>query len=200
MKFEEFETLWAAQQPAHVPTVDTAALKRNVIPELKRRSRMLGYEMACLIFGLLVYPVLSVANHNYWGARNVPLFWLNLPLQMALSVALLIYAVRRLQRHRARLKQGSASLQAFTAMSVANIKAEMQEYRVGLWLMPLLFSTSFLSGYVNNPVGYGWSRVALQAGLMLGLLIPMGLVLWRHYRVNLMPTLVQQKEILKQLS
>ena len=200
MKFEEFEATWANHQPANLPAVSFVELKRTIIPELKRRSRFLGYEMFGVIFGLLIYPVLSVANYNYWGKHNVPWFWVTLPLHTAMSIASLVYVMRRLQRHRALLQQGTATLQAFAAVSVTSIEAEMQEYRVAFWLSPALLSLAFLSGYVGNPVGYGWTRFALQAGLMLGLAVPMGLVFWRHYRVNLKPAYARQQEILRQLS
>ena len=77
----------------------------------------------------------------------------------------------------------------------------MKDYLTAWWLPPVLVSFLLLTVYLNFPVTeYGWRPFTLRAGLILGLPLLMGLVFWRHYRVNLKPAQARQKEILRQLS
>ncbi|MEO6991998.1 MAG: hypothetical protein ABI273_00080 [Lacunisphaera sp.] len=200
MNFEELESLWAAQRPANVHENKFAELKRLVRPELNRRRRFLCYEMFTYLFALVVIPLLAVANSNYSRPQNVPLFWVSLALNLAWCGTWLVFVVRRIGRHRTLLKQGTTSLQAFTAMSVSSVEAEMQECRIALWPTVLGVGLVVLTGYVNSSMGYGWKIFALHTGLILGILLPLGLVSWRHYRVNLKPDHARLQEILKQLS
>ncbi len=201
MKFEELEAMWAAQQFANPHAVDLAQLKRFIIPELKRRSRILGYEIFVLSFGLLVTPLLSFVNYLYAPPRNVTGHWVNMLLWEAVFLVLLLYAVRRVRRHLALHRCSTDTLRALTVVSLENIEAEMNDYLTAWWMSPVLIGLLLLTVYLNFPVTeYGWKPFALRAGLILGLPLLMSLVFWRHYRVNLKPAQARQKEILQQLS
>jgi len=201
MKFEELEAMWAAQQFANPYAVDLAQLKRFIIPELKRRSRILGYEIFVLSFGLLVTPLLSFVNYLYAPPRNVTGHWVNMLLWEAVFLVLLLYAVRRVRRHLALHRCSTDTLRALTVVSLENIEAEMNDYLTAWWMSPVLIGLLLLTVYLNFPVTeYGWKPFALRAGLILGLPLLMSLVFWRHYRVNLKPAQARQKEILQQLS
>lgn len=201
MKFEEFETAWAMQPATHPRAMDLTELKRSVIPALRRRSRMLGYGLFCVGFGLLASPLLAVVNYRYARPHNVVLFWVHLALFVAVYVPVLVYLVRRVQRHRQLRRQSADTLRALTAVSLANLESEIQEYRALQWLTPFVVGLPLLSAYVNHPVAaVGWQPFVLRAGLIVAFLMPVAWVIRRHYRQNLVPAYARQKEILRELS
>ena len=201
MKFEEFEAAWATQPAANPGAMDFAKLKRSLIPGFRRRRRMLSYELFAVAVGLLVAPLLAFVNYHHARPHHVVLFWANLALFLAVYVPVLVYLIRRMQRHLRLLRQSADTLRALTALSLANLEAEMQEYRVARWLTPFLVGLPLLSAYVNNPVTeFGWQPFALRALLIFAILVPVGLVFWLHYRRNLKPDHARQQEFLRQLS
>ena len=199
MKFEELETLWTAQ-PSIVPlVVDMAKIQRSLQPELRRRSRMLGYEVAVSLFCLIAISVFTLANYHHdpvrYGGAQLALA----ACQTAAVALLLAHGLRRLRRHQAIRSQPVDTLRAATAVSLANIEAEMRDYRLSqpvLWLAV----ASGIAAIVNAGVRHGWSTVA-GAGLpTLALLGVVATVIWRHYIVNLRPAWLRQKEILRDLA
>ncbi|HTZ20553.1 MAG TPA: hypothetical protein VMC06_06700 [Opitutaceae bacterium] len=200
MNFEELENLWAGQQPANARPIDLDECRRALLPELKRRSRFLGYAAFSAGFALLVYPLLSVVNFLHARPHNVPLYGVNLTLHVVVMLALLIYVVRLIRRHRALVRQNAGSIRSIAELSLANIEAEIRDYRAAWWLLPLFLALPLLSVQANLPVAeFGWGPLLRRAGLVVGFLAVVGLVFWRHYRANLKPARARQKEILRQL-
>jgi hypothetical protein len=201
MNFNEIETLWDTQQPAAPRPTDLAALKQRLAPELRRRSRLFGYELFCLSLGLVLTPLLAFVNYLH-AAPHVPvLYWLRVALFVTVMLAWLVLAVRRLRRHRALAAAGADTLATFAAQSLAAVESEMHDFRLGLRMLPIALGLTLLSIFVNQPPAVvGWTPLLLRAASVLGLLLITGAVLWRHYRKNLVPEQARRKQMLEQLS
>lgn len=201
MSFEELESLWGAQQPAAASPADLAALKRRLAPELRRRSRFLGYEIFCLGLGLVVTPPLAIANYLHAPPALPVLYWLRVALFVAVVLAFLLLALRRLRRHRALVAAGAETLAAFAAQSLAAVEGEMHDYRLGLRALPVAFGLTLLSIYVNQPPAVvGWTPLLLRAAAVLAFVLVAGAVCWRHYRKNLVPEHARRRQVLAELS
>jgi|SRR5688572_11081538 len=202
MKFEELENMWAAQQPPiTTPAADFAALKRRLMPDLERRSRMLGYGIFTAVFGLLIFPALAIANYRYAQPHHPVWHWAYLALWMIMYSAALIFLVRQFRRHRDRLRQSADTVRAMTLLSLASCEAEMRDYRRALWLLAPILGLQLFNLYMKFPVtDYGWRPFVLRAMATLGFSLLVSSVFWRHYRVNLKPDHARQKEILRDLS
>lgn len=199
MKFEELESLWTAQSSPIPVAVDVAEIKRRLQPEMRRRSRMLGYELSSTLLAVALIPVLAVANAAYDPLRYGSAWqWLHVACQFGVAIIYLQFVLQRLGRHRALRRQPVGSLREMTRVSVANLEAELRDYR---WRQPilglLLASTGF--AVLNAGLRYGW-KAGLTAGLSSGLLL--GIVaagFWYHYRTHLRPDWEQQRELLRAL-
>jgi|GEM_PF-3789024 len=203
MKFEELEAIWATQQAPPRAHAELAELKRSVIPELKRRSRMLGYGIFTLLLGLAVGLLLAIVNYHYAPPRSAIWHWIYTAWEVTFALALLCYALRRIGRHRTLLRQNPDTLRAVTAVSLANLEAEIQEYRT-VWSSPLVWlgfiGFPLLNSYLKFPVTeYGWRPFALRVGVILGLPLLVSWAFRRHYVVNLKPAHARQQELLRQL-
>jgi hypothetical protein len=67
--------------------------------------------------------------------------------------------------------------------------------------VPALLTFQLLSLYMQFPITeHGWRPFAMRAGAMLGFILLMSSVYWRHYEKNLKPDHARQKEILRELS
>lgn len=200
MNFEELTATWAAQSTAKAHTPDIAALKQSVIPELKRRGRFLGYAVFTHVLGLVILPLLAVANYHYAPPRNPAWHWFYLAAWMLFLVTLLVAAIRGIQRHGARSWQCTRSLRDLTAASLISIEREMRSYRFAAWLAPVVIAFQLLDVLVKFPVSeFGWHPFGARAALIVGLQLLIGASFWRHYRINLKPALSRQKELRQQM-
>jgi MFS family permease len=188
MNIEEIQTLWdgqisvAAQSPQLIE-------RQRLLSEFKRRGRMLGYEAFCVALGLVFTPLLSVVNHRHLPGVGTPLYWVSAALHMLVLVACTVFVVRRVRRHRALREQAEVSL--------TNLHAERRDYRWLPWMLGLWGALATLSIAANTPFhGGSWQAVALRLGILAGFL---GAFFWHHYRNNLLPAYIRQKEILRQL-
>lgn len=201
MNFEALESLWGTQQPAVARPADLAALKQRLAPELRRRSRFLGYELFCLVFGLVATPLLAVVNYLHAPPAYPTIYWLRLALFVTAVLAYLVVAVRRLRRHRALVAAGTETLASFAAQSLAAIESEMRDYRLGLRGLPLWVALLLLSIFVNQPPAVvGWTPLLLRAGFALAFLAAVGAVCWRHYYKELLPEHARRKQVLAELT
>jgi len=194
MKFEDLENAWSSQA-APPPAVDFAALQHATWPEMRRRARFLRYEFGGVLFVLIAYPLLSLANYLYYRPSDRVLFWGNVAVHLWAWIIVLRYTVRRLRRHRALLRESAASMRSFAAASLEATAAEMRENRVALALTPLVFDLAWLSGYANHPAGYTAQTFAMQSAVVATLLLLVIPVIWRHDRRYLAP----RKEYLQTL-
>jgi MFS family permease len=201
MKFEELENVWAAQPPpAANPATDFAASQRSLVSRLKQRSRMLGYGIFMATFGLVVFPALAFANYRYAGPQYPAWQWVNLAIWMIAYAAALILLLRKVRRHRARLRQSADTIRAITIRSLATCEAEMRDYRRGLWLLAPVLGLQLLNLYLKFPIpASGWAPFGFRAGTTLGFSLLLVAVFWRHYQVNLKPDHARQKEVLRDL-
>lgn len=201
MKFEELENVWAAQSASPTAPGDLTALKQSLMPEIKRRGRMLRYGIFVATFGLLVIPTLAVANYRYARPANPAWHWVDAAFWMVVNVILLVLMVRELRRQRALLRQSADTVRALIVLSLASLEAEMKDFRRGLSVVPGLIAFQLLNLYMKFPVAeHGWSPFALRAGAILGFSLLMSAVFWRHYHVNLKRDRTRQQEILRELS
>ena len=201
MKFEELESVWSAQSDRTTVPDNLTALKQNLMPEIKRRGRMLRYGVFAATFGLLVIPTLTVANYRYARPANPAWHWVDAAFWMVVNFTMLVLMVRALRRRRALLRQSADTVRALTVLSLASLEAEMKEFRRGLSVVPGLIGFQLLNLYVKFPVAeHGWSPFALRAGAILGFSLLMSSVFWRHYHVNLKRNRARQQEIIRELS
>lgn len=201
MKFEELENVWAAQSASPAAPGDLTALKQNLMPEIKRRGRMLRYGIFMATFGLLVIPTLSVANYRYARPANPAWHWMDAAFWMVVNFAALVLMIRELRRQRALLRQSTESVRALTLVALASLEGEMKDFRRGMWAVPGLIGFQLLSLYMKFPIPvHGWSPFALRAGAVLGFSLLLSSVFWRHYHVNLKRDRARQQEILRELS
>jgi MFS family permease len=200
MSFEELESLWGAQPPAASRPADLAALKRRLAPELRRRGRFFGYELFCLGLGLVLTPLLAVVNYLHVPPAQPVLYWLRVALFVAVVLAFLVAAVRRLRRHRALAAAGTETLTAFAAQSLAAVESEMHDYRLALRGLPVWLGLALLSIYVNQPpAAVGWTPLLLRAASVLAVVLVVGAVCWRHYHQNLTPEHARRQQVLAEL-
>lgn len=201
MTFEELENVWAAQSASPAAPGDLTALKQNLMPEIKRRGRMLRYGIFVAAFGLLVIPTLAVANYRYARPANPAWHWVDATFWMVVNFTLLVLMIRELRRQRALLRQSAESVRALIVLSLTSLEAEMKDFRRGLSVVPGLIAFQLLNLTMKFPVAeHGWSPFALRAGAILGFSLLMSAVFWRHYHVNLKRDRARQQEILRELS
>jgi len=201
MNFEELEKLWGNQQAPDPCHRNLAELKQRLRPELRRRSRFFAYEIFCLGFGLVVTPLLAIVNFRHTPPDNVAVYWLHVVLVVTVLLGFLAAAIRRLQRHRALAQADTDTLAAFATQSLANVEAEMKDYRAGRWALALWTGLALLSAWLNQPIAkVGWGPFAGRAGpvLLFGLLLSW--LFTRHYRTNLAPERARRKKVHEQLS
>lgn len=200
MNFEEIQSLWTGQVsvPAHTPLL--LEQQRTLVSEFKRRSRMLGYETFCILFGLVFTPLLSVANYLYRPSSGTLLSWTSAVLHMLVLVTAAVFVFRRSRRHRELGRVRISTLRDQTEVSLANLKAELRDYRWAPWIFAIWGALAVLSIAGNSAFhGGSWQAVMLRVGILLGFLGMVSAVLWRHYRKNLLPAYARQQEILRQM-
>jgi hypothetical protein len=202
MNTEDLDSLWNAQRPAtEFRRPDPAELARQLAPELRRRSRLLGYEIFCLVLALVLTPVLALANARYAAPAHPTLYWLRVTLFLAAVSVALVFALRRLRRHRALAKTKADTLAGAATRALAVVEAEMHDYRVGLRSAPAWLALLLLSMYANAPAGQAlWVFMLPRVSVLAFFLLVMGAVCWRHYRKHLVPELARRKELVGQLS
>lgn len=201
MTFEELESAWGAQRSMEARPADLTELKKTLQPELRRRRRMLGYALAVNVFALVIFPLLAVANYRYDPVRyGTGWAWVYTACQLAVIVLWAAYSLRRFRRHRALLRQSADTVRAVTAVSLANVEAEMRDCTA--WRRPIMWLTvvSVVAAIANGTSKYGWSHFGLQASMgTLALTLAVGAGFWRHYRVNLKPAQARLRELLGQM-
>lgn len=201
MKFEELETLWAAQPAAPAATIDLASLKQNLMPELKRRGRMIRYGIFMSALGLVLFPLLTIANYRFTGPTYAAWHWVDLAFWTVVNSVILTGLLRKARRQRAMIRQSAESVRALTTVSLTSREAEMEDFRRGLWVVPALLAFQLVSLYMKFPVTeHGWSPFAARAGATLVFTVLMSSVFWRHYQVNLKPDHARQRDILRDLA
>ena len=201
MNFEELESAWTAQPSAPVRAVDTAELKRAILPELKRRGRFFGYGIFVSVFFLVVYPLLTVANYRFAPPRDAVWHWLYFAAWMLLASGVLVFLIRRVQSHGSQLQRGTRSVKEFVAASLASLETEMRDCRAMFWTIPALVAFQLTNLYVRFPVAeLGWRPFGLRAAGVAGFTALVSAIFWRHYQKNLKPDHARQTKLLRELS
>lgn len=197
MNFEELESTWSLQQPA--PPQNTALLKRAVQQQLTRRRRVLGFTALGTATGLLILPVLFYLNLHRAPFVDPAVSLLRLLLNLGAGTIVLAYLLRQLGRQRALERSSGESVRAMLTLAVAGLEAEMADYRRARWIGPLVAISALFSALLNQPVSHvGWAPFALRAALILALVIPVALIMWRHYRRHLSSKHVRLQATLRQ--
>jgi len=201
MNIANLEDLWAAQRPANdARRPDPAELSRRLAPELRRRSRLFGYEFFSLGLGLLLTPLLAVVNFLHQRPEYPVLYWINPALVVAVIILFLAGLIRRARRHRELAQTRSDTVAAFAAKALATIEAEGRDYRAAFKGFTVWFGLALLAIYVNHPVPvHGWQPLGVRVALLLGFFAVVGGVSLRHYRKNVLPEWARRKELLAQL-
>lgn len=199
MNFDDLEKAWATQQPPRANDTEIKALQSTLRPELRRRTRFNAY--AVFVTGLfaVVTPLLAVANRHYENPIHHVWYGIHAAVWTLLWLILLGYAWKRLQRHRALARQPVGDLHSMTRVSLSSLEAEIHDCRVGAMQVLALLPVQLITLYVRfSPTEFGFYPFALRAGIALGVALALALPLWRHYRVNLLPALQRQRELLRE--
>ena len=201
MNFEELQSTWSAQPTAKFSANDILKLQRFLTPEINRRRSFLGYAIFILILGLVVLPLLTIDSYRHARAAHVAWHWWYFASWMVLQVAFLIAAIRSLERHGAVRHQSTCSLRDLAQASFASVDAEMRECRLAIWIVPPLVVFQLVDLYLKfDPALVGWAPLLGRSAFVIGLPLVMGLVFWRHYRVNLAPARERQRVLIQELS
>ncbi|MFT3784434.1 MAG: hypothetical protein QM790_20680 [Nibricoccus sp.] len=200
MNFDELQSVWAAQ-PADTQNRALAQSQRPLVNAFKRRQRFLAYEIFGLTFALIATPLLSIVNFLYRPSVGTPLYWINAVLHVIVLVVFGVLAIRRIVRHRRLARVRVESLRQQAEVSLASLEEERREFRWAPWVLALWAGLALLSVAANTPFhGGSFGAIATRVGMIAGFFTLIGSVLWRHYRVNLLPDHARQLEILRQLS
>ncbi len=200
MKFEELENLWAGQNVASAARLpDFAESQRKMLPELNRRGRFLTYSLGGLGLFLVIYPLLSAANFRARTPEHPTLFWLSVAAHMGFFATLFFWAIRQRERHRELRRQSAGSLREVAEVSQRNAEAEMREYRMNVFVVPIMVGMTLLSIFVNQPAGAGAAWLALRLSITLGFYGLVAGIFTLHYLANLKPAHARWSEILRQL-
>jgi MFS family permease len=200
MNFEEIESLWAQQPAPPVTRPDLAALRRVVLPELRRRSRLLAYGVFVASFGLVVGPLLAIVNYRHAPPPHAIWPWINVLLVTAVLRVWLVGLVRQLRRQRQLVQQRAETVRALATISLISLESEAKDFRRVMWQWPALLALQLVTLDLSFPVSrFGWAPFGGRASFALGLPALMILVTWRHCRVNLRPQVERQQEILREL-
>lgn len=201
MNFEELQSTWAAQAPVNVPAIDVAEVKRVILPEIKRRRRMLGYGLFMVVLSLVIVPLLTVANYRYAPPTLPAWYWFYHGSWMVILVAWLVAVVRSIERQGALRQQCTRSLRDLTMASLAGTEAEMNGYRSALMIVPLMIGFQLANLCLRLAADAAdWQPFGLRAALVVGLPVAIGAVMWRHYHVNLKPARDRLEAQLRELS
>jgi hypothetical protein len=188
MKFEDIESTWGLQQIATPAPVDMNALQRSLRSQLGRRRRMLVTAGISAVIGLVLTQLFFFVNLRAAQAETTWVAFGRLMLHQGISLVFLFEIVRVYLRHR-RLANGRAgSVREVVSLALAGVEGEMADYRMGRWMFLVLTAHSFFSIYLNRPsYGQGLDGFGIRVGIILVVYGLIGLLCWRHYRVNLQP-------------
>jgi hypothetical protein len=201
MNFEELQSTWAAQPAVNISAINPIEVQRVILPEIKRRRRMLGYGLFMVVLSLVIVPLLTVANYRYAPPTLPGWYWFYHGSWMVVLVAWLVAIVRSIERQGALRQQCTRSLRDLTLASLAGTEAEMKGYRKALLVVPLMIGFQLVNLYLKFAAGVpDWQPFGLRAALVVGLPVAIGAVMWRHYRVNLIPARDRQEAQLRELS
>lgn len=195
MNFEQLQQAWA-EQSAPAPAIDVRQLERIAHVSRHRRGRLLAYTAGITGFALVVDPVLAVANYRFLHPAWPIAFWLNVAVHVIILLAVLVFVLRRMARHRALCRRSTASVREFAAVALAGLEAETRDLRVAAASIPVFAGLGLLSGYLNHVGRYGWSLFATQAAIIIAIVVPVAWAAWRDYRVNVQPGKARLRRIL----
>lgn len=200
MNFENAQSLWSGQPVPDLSTPGLVERQHALVRELKRRQRFLGYGIFGITFGLIAFPSLTLLNYLSAPRLGTPLFWTGVALHLFVLLTFATSAVRRLRRHGELRRASTGTLRQQAEVALAHYDLECREYRAAPWVFALWTVLSLISIYNNSPFhGGSWEAIGVRVAMVAGLQVVVGAVLWRHYRVNLLPARDRQSEILRQL-
>lgn len=201
MNFDEIQSLWAGQAPVDSKTRAMVESQRPLVNAFKRRQRFLAYEAVGLVVGLIVTPFLTVVNFLYRPSAGTPLYWTSAILHLVVLVVCAVLAFRRMKRQRELARVRISNLRQQAEISLASLEAERRDYRWLPWALGLWAGLAILSVAANTPFhGGSFAAVSLRVGMIVGFFSLVGAVLWRHYRLHVLPDYARQQEILRELS
>lgn len=201
MNLENLEDLWGAQRPMAAAQPLPGELNRLLAPELRRRSRIYGYEFFCIGLALVLTPLLAVVNYRYQRPEYPVLYWFNAALFVIVALVALTGLIRGMRRHRQLAQTQGDSMAAFAAKALATVEAEMRDYRRAFVWFLIWFGLAVLAIYVNHPVTtHGWAPLGRRVIGVLIFYAVLGAVYVRHYYKNLRPERARRRQLLRELS
>lgn len=201
MNLENLEDLWSAQRPASALQPPPGELNRLLAPELRRRSRIYGYEFFCIGLALVLTPLLAVVNYRYQRPEYPVLYWFNAALFVTVALVALAGLIQGLRRHRQLAQTRGESMAAFAAKALAAVEVEMRDYRRAFVWFVVWFGLAVLAIYVNHPVTtHGWVPLGQRVGGVLIFYAVIGAGYLRHYYKNLVPERARRRQLLRELS
>jgi hypothetical protein len=200
MSYDDIKTIWSNQglpASAGAPT----ALREHIRVEFQHRRRFLIFITATAFLGIILNQLFYAVNMAFAYHTFSVIRFVQIVLVEAVNITIFIRLLRRLKQIReVRRKTGEALSSALTA-SLDYLKTELIDFRLMQWFLPAACITlTFTSVYINNPVHQvGWQPFLLRIGMTAGVLVPIVLALWRHYRQNLLPEYHRLQQILAEL-
>lgn len=199
MKIEEIENLWASQRPP-ANLGDPAVVRAQIHHVLKHRRWFLAFLAGTAVLGSVLGQVLFVVNTIHQGGPLSFLHWVSLVLSQVLNLAMLYLVYRSLQRNRELLRQHGETLRTVVGTGLANIEAEMAEYRGGGWIIVAGTASAMLAAYANFPYPHADGRsLLLRFGLIFALMGTVAFFIRRHYHQNLVPEHQRLQQALRDL-
>lgn len=188
MNFEELQSIWADQPSKNAPTIAATEVKRVILPEIKRRRRMLNYALFVVVLSLVILPILFVINYRYAPPALPVWHGFYHGVWMAALGVLLIAIGRATKRQGSLRKQCSRSWRDLTVAALASSEAEITGYRKALFIVPFMIVFQLTNLYlVFAAEAADWVAFGTRAAIVVGLPAAIGVVVWRHYCVNLKP-------------
>jgi len=200
-KFENLESLWR-EQAIDVPGAAKQARATQVAidRDVNRRGRILNWGVGCLVFGIIVTPLLAVLGYVHAGRPMTLMGLLHHAILLALQVGMLIGLLRRIRAHRKLLQKSAANVQENARVALEVIEEEMRDYRTAARIFPVLVLLDFASVANNFALGYfDEAGLGLRLLLVLAFSLMVGAVALRHYRYVLQPQKKQLVDLLDDL-
>jgi hypothetical protein len=188
MKFEDYESAWALQQPAAPAPAELAALRGQLQARLGQRRRLLIIGIVTSAIGLFVMQAVTIANLYHLRGGSPWVFAAHAVANQGINLALMFELVRSLIRHRRLARSRAESVREILQLSLRNVAEQIWDVRFSRWVLPALAATALFSAYLNNPVALaGWKPFLQRTGFILLAFSLITRLVWYHYRQHLRP-------------
>lgn len=194
MKFDELENTWSRQSTPASDAAVAAAAARVLNQKVTSDSFYLKVIIGCFSLGLVaeLEPLFRVIA----GKPGAGLILLKMIAHEAIYVPALLFAIRRLQEHRVRVRACSESLRTAMGLLLASTEARMRDYRWLAWFAIPATGLALWSAYANQAVAReGIAAFWPRAAFVLAFVAIGGAIgAWEYHR-RLVPERTRLREL-----